>query len=70
MAEAGRLLVAVSGPSAAVQKVMPLLRGALARDVIVVSDAAEKAVLLKTIGYAAIITLSYYHQGFKKICRG
>lgn len=50
VAEAGTLLIAISGPDAAIQTVKPLLRDALAREVLVVSEDADKAVLLKTIG--------------------
>lgn len=56
VAEAGTLLIAVSGPDSAVQEVKPLLRNALAREVLVVSEDTDKAVLLKTIG--CVVTFS------------
>lgn len=50
VAEAGKLLIAISGPQSAIEKALPYLKGVLARDVFIVSDVPEKAVLLKTIG--------------------
>lgn len=55
VAQAGKLLIAVSGPRPAVEVVSPYLKGVLARDVLVVSEIPEKAVLLKTIG--SVVTL-------------
>lgn len=50
VAQAGRLLVAVAGPEAAVDRIVPYLRGVIARGVIRVGEDPAKALLLKTIG--------------------
>ena len=48
LAQAGRLLVAVAGPSAAIQKISPFLTDVIARNVIQVGDEPSKSLLLKT----------------------
>ena len=42
--------MALSGPKSAIEVISPYLKGVLARDVLIVSEIPEKAVLLKTIG--------------------
>ncbi|KAJ5027406.1 hypothetical protein PSV08DRAFT_223267 [Bipolaris maydis] len=48
VAIAGNLLIAVAGPPQAITRVMPLLKGVLARRVLHVGDEASQAMLLKT----------------------
>ncbi|EXJ85007.1 hypothetical protein A1O3_05682 [Capronia epimyces CBS 606.96] len=50
MAEAGQLLIAVAGPDDAIRVISPLLKGVIARNVMVVSREPQKATLLKTLG--------------------
>lgn len=50
VAEAGQLLAGFAGSDAALAAVSPLLRGVIAREVLVVGQAPEKASLLKTTG--------------------
>ena len=49
-AESGSVLMAMSGPSNAIEVVAPFGKGVIARDVMVVSDQPEQASLLKTLG--------------------
>ncbi|KAF2121007.1 NAD binding domain of 6-phosphogluconate dehydrogenase-domain-containing protein [Lophiotrema nucula] len=48
LAQAGKLLSAVAGPSNAIQKISPFLKGVIARNVIQVGHEPSKALLLKT----------------------
>lgn len=50
-AEAGQLLIAFAGADETYAVVAPLLKGVIAREVLVVGREPEKAVLLKTTGY-------------------
>ncbi|CAI7663199.1 unnamed protein product [Penicillium glandicola] len=50
VAESGTLLMAMGGPSQAIDKVVPFVKDVLAREVMIVSDQPEKATLLKTLG--------------------
>lgn len=50
VAEAGQLLFAVAGPTAAVHCISPFLKGVMGRDVIALGEDVEKAGLLKTTG--------------------
>ncbi|KAJ5498137.1 hypothetical protein N7453_007188 [Penicillium expansum] len=49
-AESGTVLMAMAGPSPAIDKLAPFGKGVIARDVMIVSDQPEKATLLKTLG--------------------
>ncbi|CAI7613510.1 unnamed protein product [Penicillium palitans] len=49
-AESGTVLMAMAGPSQAIDKITPFGKGVIARDVMIVSDQPEKATLLKTLG--------------------
>ncbi|KAF2856362.1 6-phosphogluconate dehydrogenase-like protein NAD-binding protein [Plenodomus tracheiphilus IPT5] len=48
LAQAGQLLIAVAGPTDAIESISPFLKGVLARTVIKVGTEPEKALLLKT----------------------
>jgi 3-hydroxyisobutyrate dehydrogenase-like beta-hydroxyacid dehydrogenase len=48
VAEAGTLLAAFAGPDAVLARVMPLLKGVIAREVLVVGTEPRAALLLKT----------------------
>ncbi|KAJ5964372.1 uncharacterized protein N7479_004248 [Penicillium vulpinum] len=50
VAESGKLLMAMAGPSEALDKIAPFGKGVLAREVMIVSDEPEKATLMKTLG--------------------
>ncbi|KAJ6180535.1 hypothetical protein N7519_010996 [Penicillium mononematosum] len=49
-AESGTVLMAMGGPSKAIDRIVPFGKGVLAREVMIVSDQPEKATLLKTLG--------------------
>ncbi|CAG7991881.1 unnamed protein product [Penicillium nalgiovense] len=49
-AESGTVLMAMAGPSQAIDRTAPFGKGVLAREVMIVSDQPEKATLLKTLG--------------------
>lgn len=49
-AESGTVLMAMAGPSHAIDKLAPFGKGVIARDVMIVSGQPEKATLLKTLG--------------------
>ncbi|KAJ5257868.1 hypothetical protein N7524_009424 [Penicillium chrysogenum] len=49
-AESGTVLMAMGGPSHAIDRLAPFGKGVLAREVMIVSDQPEKATLLKTLG--------------------
>ncbi|KGO75692.1 Dehydrogenase, multihelical [Penicillium italicum] len=49
-AESGTVLMAMAGPSEAIDIIAPFGKGVIARDVMIVSDQPEKATLLKTLG--------------------
>lgn len=44
------MLMAMGGPSHAIDRLAPFGKGVLAREVMIVSDQPEKATLLKTLG--------------------
>lgn len=50
VAQAGQLLAAFAGPDGAYTTVSHLLRGVIAREVLMVGQEPEKALLLKTTG--------------------
>ena len=50
VAEAGQLLAGFAGADAALDAVSPMLKGVIAREVLVVGQEPEKASLLKTTG--------------------
>jgi 3-hydroxyisobutyrate dehydrogenase-like beta-hydroxyacid dehydrogenase len=49
-AESGSILMAMGGPSTAIEIVAPFGKGVIARDLMIVSDQPEQASLLKTLG--------------------
>ncbi|KAJ5373944.1 hypothetical protein N7517_005950 [Penicillium concentricum] len=49
-AQSGTVLMAMAGPTQAIDKIAPFGKGVIARDVMIVSDQPEKATLLKTLG--------------------
>ncbi|KAJ5206955.1 hypothetical protein N7472_003403 [Penicillium cf. griseofulvum] len=49
-AESGTVLMAMGGPSQAINEITPFVKGVIAREVMIVSDQPEKATLLKTLG--------------------
>jgi 3-hydroxyisobutyrate dehydrogenase-like beta-hydroxyacid dehydrogenase len=49
-AESGTVLMAMGGPSQAIDRIAPFGKGVLAREVMIVSDQPEKATMLKTLG--------------------
>ncbi|OQE39378.1 hypothetical protein PENCOP_c007G00615 [Penicillium coprophilum] len=49
-AQSGTVLMAMAGPSEAIDQIAPFGKGVIARDVMIVSDQPEKATLLKTLG--------------------
>ncbi|KAK8079068.1 NAD(P)-binding protein [Apiospora phragmitis] len=57
VAEAGQLLAGFAGSDAALDAVSPLLKGVLAREVLVVGQEPEKASLLKTTGNVLMASL-------------
>ncbi|KAK7993531.1 hypothetical protein PG989_006912 [Apiospora arundinis] len=57
VAEAGQLLAGFAGPDAALGAVSPLLKGVIAREVLVVGQEPEKASLLKTTGNLLMASL-------------
>ncbi|KAK8029956.1 hypothetical protein PG993_011247 [Apiospora rasikravindrae] len=56
-AEAGKLLAGFAGSDAALDAVSPLLKGVIAREVLVVGKEPEKASLLKTTGNVLMASL-------------
>lgn len=46
----GKLLMAFAGPKKAIDLLVPFFKNTIVRDVIVVSERPEKAVLMKTLG--------------------
>ncbi|KAI1406771.1 hypothetical protein F5Y13DRAFT_197164 [Hypoxylon sp. FL1857] len=50
VAEEGRLLVAFGGPKAVHDKISPFLTGVIGREVLIVGEEPQKAILLKTAG--------------------
>ena len=49
-AQKGQVLMAMSGPSKAIELASPFGKGVIAREVLIVSDEPEKATLLKALG--------------------
>lgn len=49
-AESGTVLMAMAGPSQAIDQIARFGKGVIARDVMIVSDQPEKATLLKALG--------------------
>lgn len=49
-AQAGQVLMAMAGPSKAIEVVLPFGKGVIAREVMILSEQPEKATLLKALG--------------------
>lgn len=49
-AQKGQVLMAMSGPSKAIELALPFGKGVIAREVMIISDEPEKATLLKALG--------------------
>lgn len=57
VAEQGKLLAVFAGPDDVYETIAPVLKGVIAREVLLVGREPEKATLLKTTGYAVVMNM-------------